>query len=256
MPKRGYELVNAKPAWMKTSSAKRRKIVVARRPSASVSTQVKRALLNQRTGGFLGLEKKFKDFEYDAVISASIAGSEADPATALSLTAIEQGDGEQQREGRKCTVQSVQMRGKVVFVSADSTTIATGGFVRLLLVQDKQSNAAQFNAEDVLVDPTDTDLDSVTPRNLQYTQRFKVLVDKTIRCPQKPAVFDADSVLSGQWEVPFSIYKKINILQNFNGTANPPTIAQQIDNSVHLIAISSNGTQNLLRYFSRVRFMG
>ncbi len=48
----------------------------------------------------LGIEKKFLDMEYDAVITATLAGSEADPATLLGLTSIAQGDGESNRDGR------------------------------------------------------------------------------------------------------------------------------------------------------------
>lgn len=205
----------------------------------------------------LGVEKKFIDYEYDAVIVETVAGSEADPATALSLTATAQGDGESNRDGRQVRLLSCHLRGEVQFDPLDQATPGLAQCVRILVVLDKQTNGAQFNAEDVLADPANADLDVHAFRNLQYTQRFRVLKDFTVRQPAFTAVWDSDSTLKAGAQVPFKCNIDLgNMPVTYTGTS--AAIASIADNSIHVLAIASTTSTGsaTLKYISRVRFVG
>lgn len=238
-----------------------RPVVAYARPAyrkPTVSMQVKHALLNQRTAGYLGVEKKFIDTERDAAIVPTVAGSEADPTAALCLNAIEQGDGPSQREGRKATIQSVELRGSVTFNTGTTAAALENGCVRVLLVRDKQTNAAQLNAEDVLLDPAAASLDAWALRNLESGSRFEILADRVLVAqPKSVGQTAAGTYASGNVIVPFHFYKKLNFVTNYSATANPPTVAQIVDHSLHVIMISSSPNIDATgRYFARVRFVG
>jgi len=219
----------------------------------------KSTAMNARTGGFLGKELKFLDTEVTGTsIPTSVAGSEIDPATVLCLNAVAQGDGPSDRDGNRYILKSVHVRGYVNWAAlVDGSLPAPDTFVRLIVLLDTQTNAAQFNAEDVIVDPSSTNLDAVTPRNLQYAARFKVLADKIIRKHQAPVAGGSSAGLAdtGGVAVPFEIYRKLNLPVQCTGTsANVTAIT---NNSLHVMAISSdNGLITpSLRYYSRVRFI-
>lgn len=209
---------------------------------------------NVQKGVGVGMEKKFNNNELDLnPISITITGAEADPTT-LCLNAIGQGDGENQRDGRKYTMLSVHLRGSILFQQT-AASVQTADWVRILLVLDTQTNAAQFNAEDVLDDNfTDADLKITAFRNLEYTSRFKVLAERTVRKPAAMA-YNGTNMLGMNASVPWKIDR------NFKGgipvlcTGTAGTVANIVDNSLHILAISVN-SGNLLRYCSRVRFVG
>lgn len=222
-----------------------------RRPAKRARGNLRTPRMNYRSGGYLGIESKFIDYEYDAAIASAVAGSEADPATVNTLNAIAQGDGESNRDGRKILVTGVTVRGSIRSDELDdSGTIGAGKKCRLVLLMDQQTNGAQFNAEDVLEDPTDTDLDVHAFRNLQFTSRFKVLHDKIYEINPTAAGGTGAVNDTGSREKIFSIHRNLQMPVLFTGTtANVSTINT---NSLHLIAICNGGCT--LRYLSRVRF--
>jgi len=238
--------------------------LASKKPKASaatlvkVSPKMKSSSLNVRTGGFLGKELKFLDQEVAATsIVATVASSEVDPATTNTLNAVAQGDGPSDRDGNRYIMKSVHVRGYINWgVLVAGSTPAADTFIRLLVLMDTQTNGAQFNAEDVLVDPSSANLDTVTPRNLQYAARFKVLADKIIRQHVASTGSNSgDTVDTAGVQVPFEIFRKLNVPVQCTGTsANVTAIT---NNSLHVMAISSdNGTRTpTIRYFSRVRFI-
>ncbi len=212
--------------------------------------------LNNRIGGFLGIEKKYIDYEYDAAISDTVAGSESDPASSvLAFNAIAQGDGQTQRDGRQVKNLSIHLQGNIIFAGVSGLTPKTSPFVRMLLVQDKQTNGAQFNAEDVLNDPGNLDLEVNAFRNLEYTKRFRVLKDIYVTRPAEDSVWNGSAAVSGGAIVPFEMHCKLpNVATQFSGTT--AVVTNIIDNSYHLIALGTAGIGATLRYISRVRFVG
>lgn len=208
-----------------------------------------------RTGGFSNIERKFVDYEYNAVVVNTVAGSEADPSTPGCISAVAQGDGESQRDGRKYLIKSINIKGYVQWPSYTASASVYGdSFVRFLVVLDTQTNGAQLNAEDVLADPTSTDLDAVAFRNLQYTSRFKVLKDMIILGKRETLVHNGTNYDSSNMVVPFECYitKDIPVTTSATGA----TVSTITDNSIHVIAIYSQGAQPTMRYMSRVRYEG
>lgn len=196
---------------------------------------------NFRTGGFLGIENKFLDLNLiGSAINITWVGGEEDPAGVDALNAIAQGDGESNRDGRKCVLTQVNVAGRVTFAPGAAVD---GRVVRVMLIWDTQSNGAQLNAEDVMVNTGNI---SQQFRNLQFSKRFRVLADKKFTFSQ--------TALGTIMEKQFHIFKKLpNIQVIHNGTTG--NISTITDNSLHMIACAS-GTLTSLSYNSRVRFRG
>lgn len=221
----------------------------ARRSLFNGSNYGKIILPNVRSGGFLGYEKKFIDQGITSLgIVNTVTGSEIDPGTTNCLNAVAQGDGPTNRDGRKYHVLSVHVRGYINFV--DETAPYTSDHCRILLVLDKQTNAAQLNAEDVLVSSTPA---TGAFRNLEFSERFRVLREFTV---QKPSVGSGTTTNTWRATKPFKINYvfKRPLPVTCSGTTGNVTAIN--DHSIHLIAISFNGTSNEINYQSRCRFVG
>ncbi len=211
---------------------------------------------NPRTGGFIGMELKFLDtFLSNHTVVETVAGSEIDMSSGsqLCLNAIAQGDGESNRDGRKCVLKSVQVRGKLhLATQADVANAEIGETCRILLVWDKQTNGAQLNSEDVLLDGSGVDLLSL--RNLQYSQRFQVLAEEMVDLQWSNSQTDGTNTASVGGEAKhFEMFRKLNIPVVHTGTTG--VVASISDNSLHLIAIAA-GADITLSYQARVRFVG
>lgn len=217
-------------------------------------TRGRSRIRNRTLDQLYGVELKFVDYNYTATIVNTTAGAEADPGTALCLNAIAQGDGESQRDGRKAVIKSFEIRGFVNFTAqSDAADPAGGQIVRLVLVQDRQTNAAQENSEDVLSDSAGNDVNSMT--NLQFEKRFRILRD--VRISVEPAVAFTDGTNTGAVSgttKSFHWKGRLNMPVNYSGTT--AVIGSIVDNSLHIIAIASGGTAANLTYTSRVRFVG
>jgi len=251
-------LVDLTPAQKRTKGVKLSVAQSNAMFNAGVSAfQAARAARNMRSGGYIGQEVKFIDYEYSGATAITVAGSEADPATALSLNAIATGDGPSNRIGREVDVRSIHVRGYVQFSAFKQAAITNydSYFVRLLVVQDTQTNAQQLNAEDVVVDPTNAALEAVTPRNLAFVKRFTVLADKIVRMPPTAMAWDGSDLNFQGARVPFEIFRKCPMRVTFQGTT--AAIGSIADNSIHVICIAANNAiEATLFYYSRCRFVG
>lgn len=250
MPKRKYGASAGAAAAKKAKMAK----------AAATKQRSLAAIANARIGGLLGMEKKYIDYEYDGAVVATVASSESDPATALALNAIAQGDGASNRDGRQAVMKSVQVTGMLIREAVATGDVEAQGdqYVRLVLLEDTQTNGAQFNAEDVFVDPTDTDLDPFTFRNLEYAKRFRILKDESFIIPASGSAGDPTAAGTGaaikkfKWSVP------LNRPVNYSGTT--AAVASITDYSYHVMAVKAaitGGASDVsLKYVSRVRFVG
>lgn len=221
----------------------------------------KRRRTNTRSGGFLDIETKFLD---TGLLASTItaptdaSGGEHDPATTNCLNPIGQGDGESQRDGRKCVMKNVFVTGSVngstLTDQADAVSNCT---VHIALVLDTQTNATQLSSEQVFKNPmADARSAAYVLRNKQYTSRFQVLDRVTLTTPMQTMSTDAANTTTiAGYKVPFKLGKKINIPVFFsNTTGNVSTIT---DNSLHIIAYADNVESTpKLTYNSRVNFEG
>ncbi len=217
----------------------------------------RRATTNYRTGGFINMENKFKDYRVDDDAFTTVwAGGEMEDGTALSVSAVAQGDGESERDGRVYLINSIFVHGTVNKPAAEAQAAPFGDEIcRVALVWDKQTNAAQLNAEDVYKTiATGDDIDSF--RNLQFTKRFQVLADKKFRLAQTGLNEGAVNAFAvAPIAIPFRmthVFKK-PLRVTCKGTT--AAIGSIVDNSLHVIGTSTNAAVTL-SYASRIRFTG
>lgn len=192
--------------------------------------------------------------------AASWASTELDPTTLNCLFAPVQGTGISDRIGRKVHVTKLKLRGVVHYTSVTSQTVVKPfPWVRIIVVQDMQTNGAQLNGEDVMQASTTAAAISqtVTYQNLANFGRFKILKDKTI---MMNTVENADNanVTSGSIDFgnyPFKCTIKFRkpVVVHYNST-NGGTVADAVDNSFHVLAIGTDTSCQLL-YSCRTVFV-
>lgn len=135
--------------------------------------------------------------------------------------------------------------------------------VRVLIVLDKQTNASQLNAEDVMNDVGGANHslpNLLTFQNPDGFGRFKVLADYFIIDEDPNQIFLSDGSLNvnGKITIHKFIHKfKTPLLVHFNAT-NGGTVADIVDNSLHVIAgksvVATNEWAPRLTYYSRVSY--
>ncbi len=218
---------------------------------------------NYRTGGFMGMELKF----YDTGITGASLTAPADataglknPSATIALNTVVQGDGEQQRDGRRMTMKSIFVSGTIkVPAKTSESTGDDGALIFIALVLDTQANGAVLASENVFVNPAGNTILAANPmRNLQFIKRFRVLGTKSIHI-NSPAIANDTGATGGiiqqgvvrKW----SFFKNLDMQTTFSGTTE--NIANITDNSLSIVAWTSDiDMAPLISYSSRLRFMG
>ncbi len=249
---KGFNGKKRRKAFVSASTA-RRTAYIANVPRV-ISTP-----MNVRTGGYEGREMKFVDYNKAAdAFTVQWTGGEMEDSTALSLSAVAQGDGESQRDGRVYHIHSVHIRGFIDVPVVEGATAPVGDILaRLAMVWDTQTNGAQLNAEDVYLGVgAGEDVNSF--RNLQNSKRFIVLKEKMLRLPRANAQMNEGSInlfANGDLKIHFTFNKKFNTPIKVRCSGTTAAIASVTDNSIHLIG-TATATALKLTYESRVRFTG
>ena len=212
------------------------------RPSAPLPGSYRARMLgpiNQqalRTGGWAnpsaGGELKFVD--NSATTSTNLATTWS---AAILLNGLANGSDASTRIGRKVTMKSLLVR-YVASLQAGSTQ---GSPVRILIIYDKQANAAAPGITEILLAD-----DFRSPNNLSNRDRFVTLAD-TITDP---------IAVNGTFSVAGVIYKKFSLETMFNqGTAG--TIGDITSGSVYMF-VSQTGTAGVaapqVLWRSRIRY--
>lgn len=216
--------------------------------------QLLAARRNARTGGFTDIEYKFVDYEQSTVALTTSWATKED-STALSISAVAQGDGESERDGRIYRITSVHVQGDIVLDVAESSTAPIQDVIaRVIVVLDKQTNSAQMTGP-LVMDAGGT-ADWHAFRNLQNTSRFQVLYDKKMIIPVNETNEGSINLFatgSGRRFFKFNKRFKTPIKVICDGTT--AVVGSITDNSIHVIAVASSGLANI-NYQSRVRFVG
>lgn len=228
-----------------------------RQRTTVISGGVTRTFVQRSLGTPLAItERKYYDATFAAtalpVGLATAAAGELDPAAGTLFSPVT-GDDFNNRSGRKTQVVNIRMRGLfAVAVQADQAALDTSPFIRLLLIQDKQTNTAQLNSEDVI--------NAVGVYGLQnpaFFGRFRVLKDKTFKLGYPIPVYDGTNIEQSGMHVPFKLNVKFRkpVTVHFNGT-NGGTVADIVDNSFHLIGWTSVTTlAPTITYYCRTTFL-
>jgi len=194
--------------------------------------------------------------------SADWAGTELDPdtvpvASINTLFAPVKGNGINNRIGRTVKVKKIRFRGYLVAdKQANQSASDNAGAVRIMLVQDTQTNATQMSGEDCMQDPTtnSAEISINSFQSLANLGRFKILRDKKFNYQPPQASFDGTNIEQyGQGRL-FKWNIKFNkpVLVHFNET-NGGTIADIVDNSFHILATcTSTDAAYELAYQTRI----
>jgi hypothetical protein len=187
-----------------------------------------------RTGGYYGRfrrgspEKKFHDVDVDdATISAAM--------TINNLTVIPEGNGESERIGRKITITNIYWRYALELNS--KTAIAdTSDIVKVMLVQDTQTNGAQFAATDLL----ETD-EWKSFRNLANSKRFRVLYSESFAMQIQGATPTGAAYATGEDVKIVEGSRKCNITIEYDNSASTGAIATVKSNNLYWVTQSRKG---------------
>lgn len=180
-------------------------------------------------------------------------------ATPLCLFAPTVGSALNQRIGRKVQVKKIKMRGHIYIPQQAGQNVADAATkIRMLLLVDKQTNATQYTAADVLQGGSVAAVTINGYQNPNGFGRFMILKDKIITVGNlnlagSPSTSD---VVQAGLSLPFKFtynFKK-PLLVNFNAT-NGGTVSDIIDNSIHFMIGTEVGTYSpQITYYSRVAY--
>lgn len=194
-----------------------------------------------------------------AVTTVWPAANTTDPTTVNCLFAPALGNDINNRIGRKCMVKKIKIRGSVgVAVQTAQSTADGPSYIRIMLVQDNQTNATQAQQGQVMGGGSVAAVTINSFQNLVNLGRFRVLKD--IKFPISDLNLIGSPTAGDVVQQGFQRHFKINInfkkyvQVNFNAT-NGGTVADIVDNSFHLMAAcSDNSYAPAIVYQSRVSY--
>ncbi len=209
-----------------------------------------------RSGGFADLEMKFHDTQTDSDAFATTWAAMQD-GTNDSISSVAQGDTESTRDGRIYHIHSVHLKWTCNIAAIESSAAPLGMVKgRVCLVWDTQTNGAVTLAT-LVMDGGQTD-DTLAFRNLQYTKRFRVLMDKPffiqrISQTNEGAInlFAEGSETTRIFTYNRSFKKPIRV--TMTGTGG--TVASVGDNNLQVIGVA-NSTGVTLNMQTRIRYTG
>ncbi len=202
-----------------------------------------------RSGGFYGRfqpshgEMKFHDVD---VNSAAVAATGVIASTTINI--IAQNTTETGRIGRKCTIRSINWRYQIVLPEQDAVaTPASSDSLRMILYLDKQANGATATVLGIL-----ETADFQSFRNLANSNRFSILMDKTVAVNYQNLASDNNALVSSTL-VNFddAWYKKCSIPIEFDSTTG--ALTEMRSNNLGVLLITSGAVATFRSTF-RLRF--
>lgn len=218
---------------------------------------------NTRTGGFLGIELKYRDVGI-ALTTIPTAMTQMDPPTDGHLVPVGQGNSPDQRDGTKLALKSLYIHGMVRWLGQDDeTAIDHPGPVRIVIFQDTQTNKANpvpIGNEDsgsLFANPAGGGSGLMVFRDLAGTARYKVLGEKWITPNLAGGVGGSGTgaeFSSNGVNVPFVFhFPNLAINMKFNAGATG-VIGDVLDHSVHICAVNGGDRNAQLQYVCRSRW--
>lgn len=218
-------------------------------------------------------ETKYMDSELQATAIAAttttwVAGTILDPTTTINLGSAAVatplglcqpivGAALNNRVGRSINVHKVKLNAVIGVAAIQAqASPSTSCKIRVLLVQDMQTNAAQMTGAQLLNDAGTASTTINSFQNPNFFGRFKVLKDKTMKVSDLNLAGDAASADQASQKLCFKMHHRFKkpVLVHFNAT-NGGTVADVIDNSFHVIAgCDSTSFAPQLAYYSRVTY--
>lgn len=206
---------------------RKRKHFISRYGPSAMKYSLQALKIARQVKSLVNVEYKYKDSAADVTPSTTEAF--------VLLNGLALGDTSETREGQSILMKNMLVRFQLV-LNASASVTAT----RVIIVIDKQSNAAAPTAAQIL----DVTGSMISPLNIDYGSRFVVLLDK---------LFALDNV--GKKIIEFKRFMKLNAHAKYN-TANNGTVADITTNSLYMMHYSSEATNTpTLSYNIRLRFI-
>lgn len=187
-----------------------------------------------RVGGSYGRysgtnpEMKFLDTVVtDAVIAAGI--------TINQITVVPEGNGESERVGRKICVKKISVIYCLKLISSTAQG-STSDCVRVMLIQDKQTNGALFAATDLI----DTDA-FISFNNLANSGRFKTLFKRDYALKAGGGVATGAAFAFSEDSKTFRKTFKVTVPIEYDNTATDGTVSTVRSNNLYWVTQSSDG---------------
>jgi len=214
-----------------------------------------------RTRG-VGVQGEMKYFDTEVVndsisVNADWTGTVEDPVGVDTLFAPGVGPAYNQRIGKSAKIMKLKLHGTVHCSPHDDMLAAPYGVqIRLLLVQDCQTNSVQMGGEQLMTPSSAGALVGTNNfQNVNNFGRFRVWKDKTITFDNTqfdgaaPAIYIAGRLRHFKWSLKFAEGLQVRF------GASGGTIADIVDNSFHVVALASNNIINpSITYRCRVCF--
>ncbi|AXH75782.1 MAG: putative capsid protein [Cressdnaviricota sp.] len=213
------------------------------------------------TGGQSGGPGEMKYFDTymqgNQIVSANTwAGTEMDPATFNCLLAPTVGSAYNQRIAREVKVHKIKISGTLSANKLATVDAVNAVNLRLILVQDQQTNASQMQGEQLMSGGAVDLLGVSTFQNIDNFGRFRVLKDKRYTLGN-PNFYEGGTTykrngLKIQFKMSYKFTKPVSV--RFNATGGG-SVADIVDNSFHIIAnADSDDIAVNLYYNSRVSY--
>ncbi len=187
-------------------------------------------VIAKKLNRLISFEHKFLDTQQNAV-AASVTG------VISQISNMSQGDTTSTRNGSNVKVISIYLS---YFISQHASSTSTQ--MRIMLVQDNQTNQAIYATNQLLQDPTAGD-NIVSARLLDNSRRFTVFYDKSHSLSA-----------TGETTINRRFYKKCNILLRYD--ANAGTVADLTEKSLSMITFTNEAANfPLITSFVRVMFV-
>jgi len=203
--------------------------------------------MSRTPGGQITADNHYFDTERTSTAipqsAVSWAGTELDPNTTamMCLFAPSQGDDIANRQGRKIFVKKIRISGVLnVPVQTAQAAADPEQNIRIIVYKDKQTNGAQAQGEELIESGAGSDAIHMY-QNLKNLGRFEVMYDKYFVMTQRYLTGLTGAYVQAGQTKNFKISLKPNCVVNYNAT-NGGTVADVIDNSFHLIALTDNNT--------------
>lgn len=163
----------------------------------------------------------------------------------LCVNQIQAGSSFFNRIGRKIEMKSIRLTGMIVNVSAARTT--GPDYLRIMVVYDRQTNGVLPTIANILqdTDQTGTNYNSaLCGINLDFRERFKVVIDKRIYLPATVSTAGGGSTyvaFTNQDNMIMDEFRKINGLQtHYKADSGPAVIGDVATGGLYILSQSEN----------------
>lgn len=206
----------------------------------------------QRILNAMGIEYKYLDTEFASGVNSTLvaAGTGFGPINLIPI-----GDGNSERDGRKCTMTSVHVKG---YLELEDNTSGAAASVRIALVMDRQNNGALTLPTSVYQDPSTNSLDSCAFRNLDQTSRFKILKDEVFTFSNHNAYINSADSTTGKYKERIAVSMNVKCQEIIAFIGDTAAVTSVNSNLLSVFvwsdALSSTSLEAALN--CRVRFVG